>query len=368
MRRGIEQFAREEAQAIAVENAEPYDFLDVDEFIRTAGDMPPYLVEDLIVDGTVSLIIGEPRTLKSMAAMNMAVGVALGTPTVIGFKIVRQGPVIYVLEEGSRFFVAKRLGAMLDAMEPSDRDFTRSHLKIFFRKGIKLDDEVSIARLNRNMEAIRPAFVVIDTFGRAFSGDENKKNEVQPALDNLERLAEAHDTAILLVHHANKDGKGSKTNRARGSGAIVASVQSTLYMEVETSGGLKVNRGKLEIESKDSGESRYNWTFDPETHLLSRAEDGPTTPTGPILAQLVATIETQGARASSRNLYDLWIERYKRPFTKSPWNDHIAKARSDGFIVQKGSGKTTHYTLPLKAPDPQIDMFLDTDDDEEWPE
>ena len=53
-----------------------------------------------------------------------------------------------------------------------------------------------------------PVLTIIDTYGRAFSGDEKSKKDVQPSLNAIEQLCEDHSTSALLVHHAGKDQKG----------------------------------------------------------------------------------------------------------------------------------------------------------------
>ncbi|MBK8999604.1 MAG: AAA family ATPase [Myxococcales bacterium] len=76
----------------------------------------------------------------------------------------------------------------------------------------------------------RPRLLVLDPFVRLHRIDENSAAEVSAVLAFLREVQRAHDTAVLVVHHARKNASGSAGQGLRGSGDFHAWTDSALYV------------------------------------------------------------------------------------------------------------------------------------------
>jgi len=69
-----------------------------------------WLVRDVLTEGAVGFIAGQPKTFKSWAGLDLALSVASGQPFLGHFLVERPGPVLYIQEEDSSPLVKQRLG------------------------------------------------------------------------------------------------------------------------------------------------------------------------------------------------------------------------------------------------------------------
>ena len=69
--------------------------------------------------------------------------------------------------------------------------------------------------------------IILDTFQRCFSGDENSAQEVNKFIKAADQLIQTFNCTVLMVHHT---GRGNK-NRARGSSVLDASIDGEFIVE-----------------------------------------------------------------------------------------------------------------------------------------
>ncbi|MBK9000782.1 MAG: AAA family ATPase [Myxococcales bacterium] len=74
---------------------------------------------------------------------------------------------------------------------------------------LRLDLPLDQRRLHKTLAALRPRLLVLDPFVRLHRIDENSAAEVSAVLAFLREVQRAHDTAVLVVHHARKNASGS---------------------------------------------------------------------------------------------------------------------------------------------------------------
>ena len=92
---------------------------------------------------------------------------------------------------------------------------------IFSKKIIPLDEAgptktiSELSKLNRQIDMI-----VIDTFRKAFKGDENSSGDTESFLENCKKLSEEfEDAAIVIIAHS---GKTVDAKSPRGSSNLIA--------------------------------------------------------------------------------------------------------------------------------------------------
>jgi len=183
--------------------------LDVARMVREQPPPIPWIVKDLVVRGAVTLINGREGEGKSMLAMALAAGVALGENQA-GLNC-RAGRVLIVDTENGRHETHRRVHALglpgtVEMYEPDD--------------GKCFDLRTDLDDLAVLLAQHRPDLLVLDSFRTLWGGEENDSGEVAKVLDPLRNLVRRHNTGTILLHHSGK-GSGSY----RGSSAIGASVE-----------------------------------------------------------------------------------------------------------------------------------------------
>lgn len=170
------------------------------------------VVPFLAVSGRLTLFVAREKFGKSTFLRAAAAAVSrgakfLGQPTI-------QGPVLWmVLEE--------LLADAVFKLQKFDPDLENSFL-------LQASLERRFEELKQEVAALRPRLLVIDTLASYAEGedaDENSSMAWTRLLNQLRRLAEEFDVAVVLLHHATKRDGGY-----RGSSAIGASVDQIVEM------------------------------------------------------------------------------------------------------------------------------------------
>ncbi len=114
-----------------------------------------------------------------------------------------------------------------------------------FNHGVRLDDDVWVRRLIRDIAAHNIGLLVLETARSLFDGDENSSADVSKLFRNLKRIRDEGQVTIVLSHHTPREGKGY-----RGSGVFEADVDMSLSVQ-GSDGGAVVNVKKARWGKKD---------------------------------------------------------------------------------------------------------------------
>lgn len=186
---------------------------------------PPieYLVDRLITSASLTIFFGEPGSKKTYSLLSMAVCAAAGKRW-LEFDISAPVRVLVVDEESGERRLTVRLGACMRgelATEIEADNLTYVSLAGFDLG--KRDDSDLLAKLIMDQGA---QICIIDALADIMTGDENSKQDTQPVLNNLRRVAEQTDCAIILIHHSNKMGAYRGTSAIKGSVDLMVKVES----------------------------------------------------------------------------------------------------------------------------------------------
>lgn len=217
-----------------------FQFLDVAELIT---DIKPiqWLVRDYFERDAISLIYGPPGCGKSFFAIDIAASIALGEDW-FGHKV-HSGPVFYIAGEGHN-----GLARRFKAWEVS-RGVPIPRGRIFKSAGaLSILDEDAVLDMVGVIEATIavtgeiPATVVIDTLARNFgAGDENSTEDMSRFIMHVDRhLRQRWSCNVLIVHHS-----GHNMERARGSSALKAAVDSEIEVTKDEAGNVKIKATKM---------------------------------------------------------------------------------------------------------------------------
>ena len=188
-----------------------------------------WLVEGLWTRGGVGILGGPPKCAKSWLALDVALSVATGTACLDTFEVLEPGEVLLIMAEDAPEIVRARLDSICThrrlALESVPVHLVLAH-------ALRLDLERDRDRLRETIAQIKPRLLVLDPFVRLHRIEENHAGDVSGLLGWLRTLSREHDLAILVVHHARKNGAtGAQAGQAlRGSGDFHAWGDDNLYV------------------------------------------------------------------------------------------------------------------------------------------
>lgn len=189
-----------------------------------------WLIKDFIEEGSTVVLFGESESMKSFAALSMALSIATGLDW-YGNRVSNPGPVIYIAGEGSLGLKKRMQAWMLDnqILDPMSVPCLVGPGPIDLLD-IQAVEELFGAYEELEQELGPPRMIIIDTLNRCFGagGDENSTSDMTGFVASLDKLKTRWGCATFVVHHT---GQGDKT-RARGSSVLRCAVDFEFRLAV----------------------------------------------------------------------------------------------------------------------------------------
>ncbi len=181
------------------------------DFLAEPEEEVPYVWDDTLPAGGLSILGARPKTGKTTLARNLAHRVARGTPF-LG-RDTRQGPVVYLALEEKRAELQRQLRQMgVEADDP-----------LYVHTGAAPQD--ALMALRAAIRQVRPLLAVVDPlqdFARV--RDMNDYSAVHESLAPLREVARETGTHVLVLHHNNK------SDDLLGSTQLSGAVDTLLFM------------------------------------------------------------------------------------------------------------------------------------------
>lgn len=188
---------------------------------------PIWLVPGWLPHYELNLLYGAPESMKSFAALDLALSMASGFMPwgVEGDMPAR--PTLYVAGEGQIGLAKKRVPAWREHNSaPDDLPFYLVKEAPLARNGHAELTEFFSA-IEAEIGDALPRLIVFDTHTRIMSGlDENTTQDTGKAIEFYDALRARYSCAILVIHHCDKQG-----NMERGSSALRAACETVLRMD-----------------------------------------------------------------------------------------------------------------------------------------
>lgn len=288
-------------------------------------DAPKWLVQELIPDGGLAVVYGQPKSCKTFWALDLALSVATGRPF-HGVET-RPGRVTYVAAEGGRVRLGERALAW-KIVHHADR--TASWKLIDER--VDLTSQTEVAQFIAALDGPRD-LIVIDTLARCMSGDENSQKDMGAFVAGCDRIREETGAALLVVHHEGKDaGKG-----ARGSNVLRGAVDTGIRVRREESGAVVVS-----VEDQRDAEPLAPMRFTLQNVVLDGIERASAAlfhaaPNWTGSAETILSIAADLDGATKRTLDERVAERLKLSPSTVRWRTHDAiKTGRDLAVEYRG--------------------------------
>ena len=202
-------------------------------------DEPNGLIDDVNEQESLVSVFGAPKSGKSFVAIAMAASIASGNEF-FGHGVKKKSSVLYVAGEGLRG-IRSRCSILDDRESLADAPFYISN------RTVRINDDADFTALIAEIEMIVAShgelnLLVLDTFQRVFSGNENSSEDVGGFISKLDKLIADYKCCVLMVHHT---GHGN-ADRARGSSVIPASLDNEFKV----------------VRDKDSPDDEMHLTFE----------------------------------------------------------------------------------------------------------
>lgn len=182
-----------------------------------------FLVPGLIPDGSPTLLLGNKKTGKSTAMLELAVAVARREKEWLGFPLNndRRGFAVYMAGEDSEATVAERVQRMTGGETPLG-------LHVIPAKGNDLD--ATLEQLSK--ENVRALF--IDPARKYYTGDEDGSEAVSGFFNRVEPICQQKNCALVVAHHLKRNAAprsvADVADSVRGSGVWLDRPRVTLGM------------------------------------------------------------------------------------------------------------------------------------------
>ena len=211
----------------------------------------PTMVVDGLLPSGLSILAGASKIGKSFMALDIAFGVAAGSP-VIGSMVTEPGDVLYLALEDT----STRLRGRLDSLEPSRGDWPWETLTIYSMDMVGETGPGWIA--STWAEAVpNPRLVIIDTITRFGGlGDRSGYAAEVKWMSRFHDFAAKYDCAMLGLTHTNQmklEEGDDWFNKISGTTGIIGTADNVMLLDVKRG----ENDGMLRIEGRDMDPTEY---------------------------------------------------------------------------------------------------------------
>ncbi len=172
-----------------------------------------WLVDRIIPAKSVGIWTGKRSTYKTFLLLDTIFCVAAGIPFLNKPSV--KGKVIYLDKENGVHTMRTRKNMVKKGLELEGN----YDVGFICFSTIKIDKFSDMKKIEGLIEEHKPKLLIVDTYRRGISFDENDAGAVSALfVDTLRPLVEKYDLSIILIHHDRKgNGKSDEMDEIRGS-------------------------------------------------------------------------------------------------------------------------------------------------------
>jgi len=220
-------------------NLEPVPLWD---FMGTELPEINWIVETMMVEGSVILLVGKPKLGKSIFALNLGLSVAQGKEFLE--KETVKGRVLYIALEDRPRLIQIRLWQILQSQKHIGMEF--------ICRPLSLDDVGQREELKALIISEQISLIIIDPLIETYrNADENNANDMAKLIRPIREIVQSTNCSCLVVHHSRK-GSGKGMDDIRGSSALYAAADGAIMLRAISGQGKKVSV-ETNIRDAESG-------------------------------------------------------------------------------------------------------------------
>ncbi len=346
-----------------VSNGSGPELKTVDLVEAASGEIepPPWAITGWLCSGDVCVLAGDSGLGKSWLLLDLAFSLALGRAWLEALSPptdLDPQRILYIDEEQNHRLVRHRIQKWSLGQKLAPDALAGAAIRYLVENAINLDDDHQFRRLQSEIDAFKPHWILIDTLSKIHDREENSNSEMTALFARKIRpLAQRVGAGVVALHHYNKPSKergDDSTVRLRGASSIKADLDELFTLESDREGdGMILRHDKsrwgptsqsrlVELEDVNDGVRVYSpgKADDAMQAVLETLSDAGIE--GCYRKKIVKAISDEGGRApgraASRHLKELITE-------KPP------------LIVKRKEGNQTRYWLANNAP---IGLGFDT--------
>jgi RecA-family ATPase len=206
----------------------PLETFDASQWEGVAIEPRRWIAFNRIPQGEPGIMSGDGGTGKTKLALQLAVSIAAGLRDWIGGVVDAEGPVIVYSAEEKLKEMHRRISDILEHRGLAFGDL-QSRLRFICdhddpvlgacgRNGV-VQPTMSLLRLERTVEAIRPAMVIVENAADVYSGNEIDRTNVTRFMRCiLGRLTAPSAATVMLIQHPSVSGLSDGTGRSGSTG------------------------------------------------------------------------------------------------------------------------------------------------------
>jgi AAA domain len=306
----------------------------------------PDLIAPLIPGRGVFMLHGQPRSRKSLVALELLMALALGVPPLGSsrFSVAGRIPVAYVSAEDDFAVVEKRLRLLARThgiAEPPEWLYTMKVQKF------SLDDEVWVNSFVHDCIRFGVRCIVFDPFRRMTACADSGPAELKPASDALRTIADKTKAVIGLIHHDVRPGTRAVRRREdlpqlASGGGIFGIADAPIHLRKLDPNRVEVTPAEYKLSATpDRFRVRMEFTDDLGREVLrltdeaikTRNADGP-------LGDRIMTLLARGTAPSGS-----YMARELRA-GKGAINRELGRLLAEGRVVRRSYGTSYMWSLP----------------------
>ena len=179
----------------------------------------PVLIEGVLRKGHKLMLTGASKMGKSWCIMQLAVAVATGSKW-LKFQC-EQGRVLYLNMEIDPASCMNRFHKVGEALG-LDMAEAQTQIDVWNLRGTEANMRTATAALLHRREQLSEyALVILDPLYKLQDGDENSAQDIRSFFAQVDVIGRELGSAVAIVHHHSKGGKGDMAAGDRGSGSGV---------------------------------------------------------------------------------------------------------------------------------------------------
>jgi hypothetical protein len=208
------------------------------------------LIPNRVPSQGTTLLYGPPKCGKSFLALDWSCRVVTGTPY-RGFAV-RQGPVVYLAQEGQGgFWQRKEAWFRYHGRSPGEAWLHFIMVPVKFLQGGKQPVDVELVKAIRFHE-VEPALIVVDTVAKTMDGNENDTEDASFFMKAVEYVGSYFRAPTILVHHQTKSGEDP-----RGSVVFAANADAQIKVGRRSKPGIV----KYRVDYMKDGPGEDDWNL-----------------------------------------------------------------------------------------------------------
>ena len=229
----------------------------------------PIIKNGILLDKTMLVIVGPPKSKKTFLAQNIALAIASGK-SFANFEITESKKVLYFLAEGGYF-------PNRDRLQKICADFKEEYMKNYMLELITylpINHEDHYKNMYELIKASGAEVVVIDPLIKFHDVDENSASQLSDVFGRIRGLIRELKVSVILVHHTGK----VVSKGGRGSSALVGEYDSCITIKInkDSPNSINLSYDTRHTESPISNQIHFNpdtFWFESDEGLLKSLMD-----------------------------------------------------------------------------------------------